>query len=100
MFSSSPSVLLSTPSPLRGTPPAGGESGCLRYSVVTDCPPETGATRSVATEGVDSLPFPPFTFPFIPPLPPFGVLPLSQGEKVGDSVSSFHLYYSPLVHQA
>ena len=62
MFSSSPSVLLSTPSPLRGTPPAGGESGCLRYSVVTDCPPETGATRSVATEGVDSFPFSLFTF--------------------------------------
>ena len=27
-------------------------------TVVTDCPPETGGTRSEATEGVDSFPFP------------------------------------------
>ena len=34
-------------------------------TVVTDCPPETGGTRSEATEGVDSFPFSLFRFPFI-----------------------------------
>ena len=42
-------------------PPA-GYSPCLRGRVSyntaqADCPPETGATRSEATEGVDSFPF-------------------------------------------
>ena len=42
---------LSTPSPLRGTP------ACLRGRTDPLNPPETGATRSEATEGVDSFPF-------------------------------------------
>ena len=45
---------LSTPSPLRGTPPvSGGESVTTENTAQADCPPETGATRSEATEGVD-----------------------------------------------
>ena len=50
-------------------PPAGysrlsqGESWLQPWTGThhTDCPPETGGTRSEATEGVDSFPFSPFT---------------------------------------
>ena len=38
-------------------PVSGGQYAGAMLSVVTDCPPETGATRSRATEGVDSFPF-------------------------------------------
>ena len=35
------------------TPVSGGESVTTENTAQADCPPETGATRSEATEGVD-----------------------------------------------
>ena len=47
----------------------------VSFPFVTNCPPETGATRSIATEGVDNiLHLSPFPFPLSPfffPLSPF-----------------------------
>ena len=45
------------------TPVPGGESGCsviaghcgYNFTATADCPPETGGTRSEATEGVDKI---------------------------------------------
>ncbi len=44
---------LSTPSPLRGTTPAGVESVTTGNTAPADCPPETGWTRGA--EGVDKI---------------------------------------------
>ena len=45
---------LHTPSPLRGTTPTlGVESVTTASTAPANCPPETGGTRSEATEGVD-----------------------------------------------
>ena len=46
---------LSTPSPPVGVlaPVSGGESVTTASTAPANCPPETGGTRSVATEGVD-----------------------------------------------
>ena len=61
-----------TPSAFQASPPSmGGRAGAV-LTVVTDCPPETGATSEA--EGVDSFPF---TFDFSPfgrrPSVPFSV---------------------------
>ena len=44
---------LSTPSPSGLAPVSGGESVTTENTAQADCPPETGVTRSEATEGVD-----------------------------------------------
>ena len=53
--------LIATVSQVKGEdhfgPPQGEKVGDSVITVVTDCPPETGATRSEATEGVDSFRF-------------------------------------------
>ena len=69
---------LPTPSPLRGTTPTlGVESVTTASTAPANCPPETGGTRSEATEGVDD------TNGNYPPPPPCGVLaPVSGGESV------------------
>ena len=51
---SSQTEKLSTPSPLWGTTPVSGiESVTIENTAPANCPPETGWTRSEATEGVD-----------------------------------------------
>ena len=49
-----------------------------------DCPPETGGTRSEATEGVDKTTH--YYLLLFHPLPTAWYSPLSQGEKVGARV--------------
>ena len=54
------------PSAFQASPPLYGGvgwRGAYVITVVTDCPPETGWTRSEATEGVDGFQFP-FLFVF------------------------------------
>ena len=70
------------------TPVSGGESGCsviaghcgYYFIAPANCPPETGETRSEATEGVDKTNH--YYLLLFHPLPTAWYSPLSQGEKV------------------
>ena len=64
------------------------------HTAPANCPPETGGTRSEATEGVDKTTHSsllPITYP---PPPHYVVLPLSQGEKVDARSLQEHCGYN------
>ena len=77
-------------------PGEGNEVSCLRevsvftflFSVFKG--PQMTLMRRIYTDSVPTTSnLPPFQFRvFTHPLPPYGVLPLSQREKVGDNVNS------------
>ena len=58
------------------------------HTAPADCPPETGATRSEATEGGDKTTH--YYLLLIHPLPTAWYSPLSQGEKVDARVLQEH----------
>jgi hypothetical protein len=69
---------LKDPKTLPLAPPQGRGVVTTVSTAPANCPPETGGTRSEATEGVDDTNGMVKT---IHPLPPAGYSPLSQGES-------------------